>query len=332
MPEKTPRMTRLARFFLNNIGLKILSVALAVLIWYTVKETISFQMLIESVPVEIEVKPGLAILHQSVDTVTIYFRGSQEDLRMLDQRQIKVLLDLSVGEMPGSGEIYIRPQNVKGAHSATPLQIMPNSVKIELDREIVAQIPVKGRTAGKPLIGEVDKVVCEPMTVAIKGPEQRVKTIDWVYTEPIDVDGRIASFSKACRVLAPSTSWRAELDPATVQVEVSIVHQSESREWKDLPVTAMVAPGEPVRAEISPARASVMVTGRAEMIEKLEKSVPKIFVDCVDLEFSVPYELPLNIPIPPGVDVSVKTDPAFVRVTLELVSAHPPSLENNVEP
>lgn len=332
MSEMPPRMARLGRFFTNNLGLKILAVALAVLIWYTIKETISFQMLIESVPVEIQVKPGLAILHQSVDAVNIYFRGSQEDLRMLDQRQIKVLLDLSGSEIPGSGEIQIRAQNVKGAHAATPLQIVPNSVKIELDREIVTQVPVKGRTAGNPLIGEVDKVVCDPTTVAIKGPEQRVKTVDWLYTEPIDVDGRIASFSKTCRVVAPSTSWRAELTPANVQVEVSIVHQSESREWKDLPITAMVAPGEPLKAAISPARAAVTATGRTEMIGKLEKTAPKIFVDCSGLEFAVPYELPLNVSIPPGVDVTVKIEPAFVRVTMEIVSGLTQSLENHIEP
>ena len=73
---------------LNNWKLKILAVALATLSYYVIRGKTSIEVRYD-VPLEIRVDEGIAVLDQDPRTVQVTFRGSQEDLRKLDQTLLK---------------------------------------------------------------------------------------------------------------------------------------------------------------------------------------------------------------------------------------------------
>lgn len=58
-------------FFMRNKRLKGLSLVLAILTWYIIQDTISFELEIPDVRLKIEVRQGMAILNQSVATVDV---------------------------------------------------------------------------------------------------------------------------------------------------------------------------------------------------------------------------------------------------------------------
>ena len=59
------------RVFGKNHGLKIVALALAVMTWFFVKTITSESRLIENVPLEIRVQPGMSVMQSGVNTVSV---------------------------------------------------------------------------------------------------------------------------------------------------------------------------------------------------------------------------------------------------------------------
>jgi len=303
-------------FFLNNIGLKIVSVILAIVSWYAIRETISFEVSIADIPLQIQTGEGWAVFRQSDNAVAATFRGSQDDIRRLDHKQIKAVIDLRTNTIAGAIDVVVTPRAIQGIRGVRTVHVYPQRVRISLDHESEKMVPVKGRITGKPFSGQVEEIICEPAVVRLRGPAQQLQQTEWVYTEPVDVDGRIDGFTKHCRVLPPSDTWAPRIEPPDVQVAVVIVEKTDTLGWKNVPVAVIGNPAAPVRAEITPARVDVMIIGTAEVLESLKSVVPKAFVDCIDLDSSLTYDLPIYVYLPPGHNVTVAANPPYAHIVL----------------
>ncbi len=304
-------------FLFSNLKMKAFALVLAFVSWHAIRQTISFETTISDVPIEIKVGAGWAVLDQSDSFAEIVMRGAQEDIRQIDSKQLKVALDLSADSVAGPVPADITPNDVKGIRSVRIIRVKPDHVRVILDREAEKLVPVNSRAVGKPFYGEVDQITCEPAAVLIRGPARQLARTDWVSTEPVDVENRVQSFTRRSHVLPPSAVQPYQIEPPDVLVHVVITEKSESLEWQDVPVLAIVRPGSSLKAEITPSRVNVMVTGRAETLAKIAEITPKVFVDCIDLDQSLAYDLPVNIHLATGLDVSAEADPAFVHVVMD---------------
>ena len=220
-------------FFVRNKRLKALSFVLAILTWYIIQDTISFELEIPDVRLKIEVRQGMAILNQSVATVDVTLRGSQEDIQILDPRRLQAVVELTQDSDPSPMVIQLTPAMIRGVRGARAVAVHPSSITVTLDRQAEKRVPVKGRTSGTPLFGEVDKVTCEPSTVLLRGPAAKLQTTESVYTQPVEVDGRVESFVRRSAIQAPGDNWVVQMDPSDVQVTVSITGNSAGRQWKN---------------------------------------------------------------------------------------------------
>ncbi|NLB59956.1 MAG: YbbR-like domain-containing protein [Lentisphaerae bacterium] len=302
------------KLIFHNSGLKLLALLLAVASWLAIHETISFEVAIAEIPLQISTGRGWAVFHQSANAVTATFRGSQEDIRLIDPKQIKAVIDLRTNAVAGALEVTITPRMIQGVRGVRPVQIHPEHVRISLDHETEKMVPVKGRVAGKPFAGAVEAIICEPAAVSLRGPAQQLQQTEWLYTEPLDIEGRIEGFAKRCRVLPPSDTWSPQIEPAEVQVEVVIAEKMDSRLWKDVPLLAIGQPGVSLKVEITPTRVSVRATGTSAALEGLGAAAPQAFVDCVDLDSSLTYDLPVQVFLPPGCNVTAEADPPYAHV------------------
>jgi len=296
----------------KNWGLKLLAVLLAGLTYYAIRGATGFEVSYD-IPLEVKVEKGIAILDQDTRTVEVTFRGSQEDIRRLDQKQIKVVMWPRASDPAGSEKVSVRSRNVEGAPGVRVVKIRPGSVTLTFDHETEKNVPVaKPKTVGVPLIGKVE-IDYEPRSVSIRGPTRRLKDKNIVFTEPVDVEGRVESFSKRVRVLSPGDTW-AEIEPAEVSVSVNIVRESVSREWTNVAVVAVIEPGSAADVSFEPAVVNVSLHGRPKVLESVSGDSVMVFVDCVGLDPSASYELPVNVHLPTGVDVNTGVEPESVRV------------------
>jgi len=303
-------------FLLHNPGIKILALLAALVSWMAIQETISFEVAVPDIPLEIRVGEGWAVLRQSEHTVRVTFKGSQDDIRQMDPKQIKATVDLRTNSIAGSGEIVVELSAIKAPRNVRPIRVEPDRVQVSLDREQEKKVPVKGRAVGKPFSGEVEALICEPAIVTLRGPAQQLWQTEWVYTESVDVEGRVESFTKRCRVMMPGDTWTPVIEPPEVQVKVVISERTENVEWDNVPVAILVKPQSLGTVEVMPSRVRVVLNGASETLEELQAVAPKAFVECLELNPSLTYELPVQMVLPPGKAVSATVEPHTVRVVV----------------
>lgn len=316
------RIRRFAALCLSNWHLKVLAVLLAIGAYHTIMGVTGYEVLYD-LPVKVELdekkNPSVALLDQDVKTVQVTFRGSQEDLRRLDQRELSVVIRPEAGQL--KEWITLSPGNVQGARGVRPVHFRPASVMLTFGRqgekEVAVLAPV---TIGTPLVGHVE-LDFTPKTVRLRGPSERLKDRNAVATEPVDVDGRVASFTRSVKVLAPTDIWISRIEPAEVSVQVRIVTESVDRRWERVPVQVLVdaqAPSGAVRMD--PKAVTVSVTGRAQTVEKMAQDSVSVYVDLRGLGPGK-YELPARVILPVGVDVRHTVAPPTINVEIDASAA-----------
>ncbi|MBN1670346.1 MAG: hypothetical protein JXR37_04905 [Kiritimatiellae bacterium] len=311
------RLSKLRAQILNNKGLKALSLLLAVITWHAIQSVISHTTAMKDIPLEIKVAGGWAILDRSANAVDVLFRGSREDIAILSPEQISVVKDISGHDRAGTMSLELTPEDVRGGRGVRPLKINPDQVTISLDREEEKRVPVRVETVGKIQDGYwVQSVACVPETVLLRGPGQRLGATDHVQARPIDMGGRIRSFKLRVPILPVDPNWVAYVEPNEVTAEITIVEKSATKEFLDLPVTVVMAPGSSFGVTVEPDRAKVLLRSRAEVLDTLAPTQLIVFADCTKAGQSGVIECPLQVKAPPGVDVP-QIEPATIRVTLK---------------
>lgn len=301
--------------FVKNWSLKVLALLLGMLSFYAVRGAISFEVPY-TVPIEVQMGPGMAVLDKSITSVEVTFGGSQDDLRRLDQTQIKAVVKPRETNPGGSEMVTIRPRNIVGNGKVRVLSIRPGTLRLLYDREATRDVLVlKPQTTGVPLIGRAE-VDHEPKAVKLRGPKRRLAHISAVSCEPVDVDGRVESFTRKVAVRSPGDAWVYEIEPREITVTVTIVTERISRTVTNLPVLTVTQPGASASIEVAPRMVDVDLMGRSEALEGIPRDAVRVYVNCVDLEAGASYELPVGVYLPPEIDVSTVVKPATVKVRL----------------
>lgn len=298
----------------RNKRLKGLSLFLAILTWYIIQDTISFELQIPDVKLQIQVQEGMAILDQSASTVDVTLRGSQEDIQLMDPRRLQAVVMVSGESSRLTQEVEVTPAMIRGLRGVRAVAVHPSRILVTLDHQAEKRVPVKGRITGAPLFGQVESVLCEPSTVLLSGPAAKLATTDCVYTQPLDVDGRVESFARRSSIQAPGDNWVAKMDPADVQVKVVISGKSNGQSLKNIPVSAILDPGPMMVVDIIPPTVEVILKGRLADQLSMEHPRIKAFADCTGLTSPGVYVMPVHVHSSMGGDAAVV--PETVKVTI----------------
>lgn len=301
----------------NNRGLKLLSLVLAILAWFGVREITSFTAVIREVRVVALLDEGWAVLDRSVEEVDVLVRGSQNDIRYLSRDQFRVEVDLRGRSVTGTQEVRLDPQTVKVPGGARAISIDPPEITLSLDREGDRLVKVRAEIIGNPPEGyELAEVVCTPPEVRLQGPEGRLAGVTEVKTAQIDLEGRLKSFSLTRVIQPPSELWSAKVDPDRARIDVRIVERSSALDLADIPLRLLVPPDTPaIRVDRSNATVKLSLRGRAEAVKNLAASNLTAFVDCTVLRPGQTMELPVQVSVPGGVEI-VSREPASIVVEL----------------
>ena len=268
----------------NNWHLKMLSLVLALLTFYAIRGATSFEFSF-TVPLEVEVGRGVAILDQP-KTVEVTFRGSQEDLRGLDSRQIRAVVKPEVTDTAGSLDVAIGPADIVGHAGVRVTRVRPDIAIITFDHEMEKKFRVlKPQTVGTPAGGKVE-IDYTPQYVKISGPRRWLQNREVVETEPVDIGGCAESFSKRVRVLSPSDTGVIKMEPSEITVTVNIVGESVSRELTNTAVLAVLEAGNTNSVIFEPEKVTVSLHGREQIVRGIAVDSVKAFVDCVGMDRS----------------------------------------------
>jgi YbbR domain-containing protein len=182
------------RFFreslLENWELKVLSVFLALVLWFFVRGNPGAERIV-TVPLEIRIPSAMEITSERPTSVDVTVRGPIAN-SWFGQSVSTCIVNLDEAS-EGLHSITLGPQNVRipGASSLEVIKITPPRFSLTLERTISKEVAVEAVTNGEPAAGfEVYGKTCNPSTITITGPRSHVEKIRDLTTEIIFLKGQ----------------------------------------------------------------------------------------------------------------------------------------------
>lgn len=226
------RVGKLARkVFLEDWSLKLLSLAIALVLWLVV--TGQNEPVTAHVNVQLNfIRPqSLEISNDPPRTVDVMLTGSRnklDDLTALDLVATVDISDQRAGErvlrLADKAQISL-PQGVKVDG------FQPSAIPIRLEQIIERQIAIEPKIEGQPADGyEVYAVRPNKGSVTVRGPESRVNALQKVMTETISLSGHKQTFT-ASNLAIDVPDTKVDLMDPIVSVEVEIGERPVERSF-----------------------------------------------------------------------------------------------------
>jgi len=275
-PLVRAQAARLKRMVTHNLYLKVLSFALALVLWARVSED---QMVTETVSVKLVVKRprGLILLDPPGETMAIQVMSPRSKLKALQRAQLELHVDLSSATV---GEMEYSPVGQRIRNLPTGVEItayMPSTYHFTFDKEMTRTLKVRVPIEGEPAPGYhvVGRPLVEPPSVTLVGPASVVENLVDVATEPVDVSDLTDSHTGRYLLNLENPLLRVEGGREDVVVSIEIEPIRLERTFADLPVEIPETMG---RCRLKPDRATVVLEGPSEVLGRIEPGDVRIFL------------------------------------------------------
>ena len=217
----------LRRYVLHNLGLKLISLGLAVGLWLAVAHDPMAEVAV-NVPIEFHNMPAnLEISAESIPTAQIRLRGPERIVHQL--RSSDVYVGIELGNLkPGERTFDLTDHQIHRPAGLEVVQVVPSQVQFEFDERLVRRVPVQPRVVGSFASGyQISQVLTDPALVTIIGPKKHVEAVEAATTDPVDVSGTMnrVTFSRHAYVSDPLIQVS---DPSSVRVTVIMGKTSAS--------------------------------------------------------------------------------------------------------
>ncbi len=293
----------------------LLCIFLGFLAWQGIRKNIGFEVSVSNVAVDVDIPPGWAVSEKSAPRVSILFRGSREDIRYLNNEQLRVIIPVPEPQYGKEMEVRLSEKLLKNPTSAKVVRFNPSTITLKLDQEIERRLPVKAMTENNLPAGlQTERIISTPASVVVSGAREMLESLESIHTKPVDLKDRNGSFKESVQVaLLQPDRMRAE--PDWITVEVVVAAHTGTKQLEKIPVQVMSTPGESRKVNVTPQTINVTVRGPQQKIETLQASSALAYVSCTELTESTGYDLPVVVDLPEGIQL-VNTEPAVVHVEI----------------
>ncbi len=291
----------------HHFGLKVVSIALAALLWLIV----SGEQIVERalrIPLEFTNLPArLEVVGDPPNIADVRVRGSSGALSRIAAGELVAVVDLRTAR-PGQRLFHLGPTDVRSPFGIEVVQVTPSNVSIRFEPSSAKTVPVVPGVEGEPAPGfVVGTITAVPATVEVIGPSSALATMTEAITEPVSVAGAAKTLTESVTVGSPDPLVRLR-QPESARVTVNITAAPVEWDVRDVAVQIRNA-ARPVL--IAPRQVTVHVRGPGESRNHSAGD----FDASVDVSGLRPgqYELAVRI-VPPSRIGVVSVTPAQVKV------------------
>jgi YbbR domain-containing protein len=297
----------------RHLGLKVLAIALASVLWLTVagehvvERSLRVPLAVRNLPTTLEIVGDLPA------AVDVRVRGSSAQLSRLDTGEVVAMVDLT-GARPGSRLFHLRTDEVRVPYGIDVAQVMPPSLSLSIEKSVQRTVPIVPATDGDPAPGfVVGRISAEPSTVQIIGPESHVREVAEATTEPVEIDGRSERVRDVVAVGVTDSSVRLA-EPLSATVVVEITPAPVEREVSGVPVRSRNL-GQGLTARVVPEVVRVNIRGQRDALAAVRPDAVDAFVDLTGLG---PGRYTLRVQVDPSQEFGAGTvAPGNVTVTVK---------------
>jgi YbbR domain-containing protein len=297
---------------LRHFALKVLSLAIAVALWFAVSGEQTIERTVHAPLAFQNQSETLEFVDSPPSTVDVRVRGAASLVSHLSTGDVVVMLDLSTARS-GKKIFHLTPSQVRAPFGVDVMQVSPGDVSLSFEPSVTKMLPVIPVLEGEPALGyKVGKWSVDPPAVAVIGPESSLRHLKSAVTEAVSVANATSRIRQTVNVGVPDPSARLQM-PVVVTVTVPIDAVPVERLVEDVPVRVRdVRPG--LAAQVAPQAVAVSTRGPKTVLDTLEGGHLVAYVDLAGLAPGR-YNLPVRVEPPQNVEI-VQTQPAAVRVRI----------------
>ncbi len=333
-------MRRFLKVVANNFSLKIISVLVAIFIWYLVvynndpTQTNSYQVRI-TVTNESYIANGKQLyrIDEEYKTVTVYVTGNRSELRGISEDNIHVVADLTqIVDMERDPIVVPLSVTVDG-FDQTAISLSRNTIPITIENVASKDLVVSVSTGETEVDRnyEIGNTTVTPSNITIYGPESVINSIDSVVaeidvtglSESKEVSGQLIFIDKAQEKISDSIlqdDITIEGGTPTVMVDVELWEKISDVKL-EVEYSGQPADGYQV-SSISTTPETLTVAGTPEAVERLQNdgkiiTIPKEYIDVSDLSSDLQTEVDITEILPDDIKLaSSMSDTVTVNVTI----------------
>ncbi len=298
----------------SHLGLKVLAIILASVLWLTVAGE---HVVERSLRVPLAVRnldTTLEIVGELPAAVDVRVRGSAAQLSRLDSGDVVAMLDLSTARTGPSRLFHLRTDEVIVPYGIDVAQVLPPTISLSIEKSVRRLVPIMPVTEGDPAPGfVVGRISAEPATVQVVGPESHVREVASATTEPVEIGGRNERVRDVVTVGVLDSSVRLAEQPLSATVVIEILPAPIERDVPGVPVRwRNIAQGLVPR--VVPVVVRVNIRGRREALGRIRPDAIDAFVDLSGLG---PGSYELLVQVDPSEEFGIGTvTPSVVAVTI----------------
>lgn len=296
----------------RNFGVKVVSIGFALLLWGLVAGQREAERSLR-IPLEYRNIPEhLELISEPDSLVDVRVRGSSSLLGELRAADLVAVLDLRTAR-EGRRLFHLLPNDVNVPAGVDVLQVTPSTVPLTFEASAARIVPVVPDVEGEPAPGFVaGRVIADPATVEVIGPQSAVRQVTEATTEPVSIDGARATVRDTVTIGLPDSMARLR-NPRSGTVTVEIVPAPVDRTVENVPVEVQgLAKGR--RAVVSPDTVTVHVRGAGPVVTALEPGAIDLFADVSGLGRGR-YNLPVKFQSSDDYTIT-RVEPSTLGITI----------------
>lgn len=171
----------------RNLGWKLASLGAAFLMWLMISGARELTTSI-TVPVQYRNIPkNLEISSDMMEQVHLILRGPSPLLSRLSHNEMPLIVDLSDVRTPGQRTFTLDRRNVNLPAGVTLERAVPAQLQIRVETRISRDVPVKPQFENIPEGMKVVSAEVSPAKLTLVGPQSRVRHIQEVLTDAVDL-------------------------------------------------------------------------------------------------------------------------------------------------
>lgn len=312
------------RFLTENWGAKLISLVLAVGLWYYAvgEEGIEVN---RTIPVEIKLESErMSIVGKPTRVVLATLEAPRSLLPNLASEELKAEHVIKKVETPGDYSFRLEPREIRlPSEKIRVVRIEPEVIQVKIDEIIVQKLEIEPAFLGEPAFGyqlDTAKVQLDPTSVLVEGPKSPLEKMGKIKTQSIDVVGRVRSFRKTVR-LAEEPGLKI-LSESLVDVYVPIQEAVGEKAFENIPIKVLGSAASFNRVLLESTQINLILRGPPKVLEALQSKDILAYVEISNLEEGA-HELPLQTVLPES--TFLKENPPRVKVAIQKKGSLPPA-------
>lgn len=319
-------MEKMNNRIFDHLGLKLLSLLIAVVIWIVVANVDDYKTTKKITGIEIEFINGEAITDNNMvyevpegTTVDIIVKGRRKIVEKLTNTDFKAVADLSKMSVTNAVNVVVSATSSVNAKELTITYADNDAVNVTVEKKIESQLAITVRTTSDVAEGyAIRSKTPTPNLITVKGAESVIDMIDEVVVD-VDVAGTNSDLTATSAPVFLSKSGEV-IDSAKFEYDVETVDVTiEVAKTKELAVkvktSGEVKEGYSI-ASLDYQPTSILVVGDTSDLAKVDE----IIIDDIDVSnLSEDMETSVLIAdyLPSGITIADSTEEIMVKVAVE---------------